>query len=315
LISQERPSFRQTGSFVTPGNTIGLQVWVQGGLLRPAWAALCGALASGGLTLSAQPLLRLALLGFLVDVLWGGLWAALITIDWATPLRQWKDWHRGTPVNLLPYTSPQGPAGRLARTWGHLKSWWQTALKPTAGPTIVGLILLLPLVLVSAGLLGSGPLLLTLAALALLQLTFALQGDDGGAASFSRGLFQAALPWLAGHVLFAPLAWPSVLLALAYGLTWAGGVRLSQGRAGLATWNLGQALALIVLLAVRQPLLAGIAALLWLGQAVAQPALFDAQTGNLDSAAAGRFLHFAQFWLMAAMFLAAVGVRLASQGG
>jgi hypothetical protein len=69
------------------------------------------------------------------------------------------------------------------------------------------------------------------------------------------------------------------------------------------------------LLAVRQPVLAGIVALLWLGQAIAQPALFDAQTGDLDSAAASRFLHFAQFWLMAAMLLAATGVRLASQGG
>ncbi len=44
------------------GNPVRFQVWLRRGLLRPAWVALCGALASGGLALQAEPLLQLALL-------------------------------------------------------------------------------------------------------------------------------------------------------------------------------------------------------------------------------------------------------------
>jgi hypothetical protein len=64
------------------GSPIRIQVWLHFGLLRPAWAGFCGALASGELTASTEPLLRLALLAFLVAVAWGGLWSALAATDW-----------------------------------------------------------------------------------------------------------------------------------------------------------------------------------------------------------------------------------------
>jgi hypothetical protein len=275
------------------------------------WTALCGALASGGVTLLAAPLLRLALLALLVDVVWGGLWSALMATDWATSLRCWRNWRRGTPVRLLPYTSPDGPAGRLARSLGHLRSWWAESAGPTLGPTLAGLALLLPLALVVAGVLGVRPLLVTLLAITLLQFIFAWTGGDERPVPGPQALYEITLPWLAGHVLFAPPALPSIALALAYALSYAGGLRLAQTWPGLARWNLGQIAAAVVLVAVRQPTAAGVVGLLFMGQAMLQPGLFDEEADQVDPTAAARFLRWAQPWLMGAMLVAAWGVRIA----
>lgn len=297
------------------GSPIRFQVWLRQGALGPAWAALCGALASGGLALTIQPLLRLALLVFLVDVIWGGLWSALAVTDWAAPLRQWQSWHHGPPVSVLPYTTPDGPAGRLARTCGHLSNWWTNLLRPALGPTLAGLALLLPLALIVAGVLGERPLLLTLAALTLLQFIVVWSGGDARPVPGPQALFEVTLPWLAGHVLFDSLTTLSVLLALGYALTYAGGLRLAQDQPGLARWNLGQVAAVVVLVIWHQPVTAGIAGLLFVSQAIAQPGLFDGQNKEVEPAAAARFLRLAQLWLMAAMLVAAWGARAAVAGG
>jgi hypothetical protein len=89
-IGQQRQNPNRVEQGPDLGSPIRLQVWPRQGLLRPAWAALCGALASGSFTLALEPLLQLTLLVFLVDVVWGGLWSALAATDWATPLRRWQ---------------------------------------------------------------------------------------------------------------------------------------------------------------------------------------------------------------------------------
>ncbi len=299
-----------TGQQSVLGKPLRFQVWLRRGLLRPAWVALCGALASGGLVWATEPLLQLALLVFLVDVVWGGLWLALVETDWATPLRRWQNWDHGSPVRFLPYSLSKGPAGRLAQTLGHLNSWWDDLLQPTLGPTLIGLALLLPLALVIAGILGSRPLMLTLIAITTLQFIIAWSGGDARAVPVLQALFEIALPWLAGHALFAQLTAPSTLLALSYALACAGGLRLAQGRPGLARWNLGQVVAVIVLVACRQPVAAGIAGLLFVGQSVAQPGLFAIETGEIETAAVAPFLHFSQSWLTLAMLAAAWGCKL-----
>ncbi len=303
-----------TGQQSILGKHIRFQDWLLRGLLRPAWVALCGALASGGLVWATEPLLQLALLVFLVDVVWGGLWLALVETDWATPLRRWQDWDHGSPVRFLPYTLSKGPAGRLAQTCGHLHSWWDDLLQPTLGPTLIGLALLLPLALVIAGILGSRPLMLTLIAITSLQLIIAWSGGDARAVPVPQALFEIALPWLAGHALFAQYTIPSTLLAFSYALACAGALRLAQGRPGLARWNLGQIVAVIVLVASRQPVAAGVAGLLFIGQGFAQPRLFVVETGEIETVAVAPFLRFTQFWLMLAMLVAAWGCRLGIGG-
>jgi hypothetical protein len=297
------------------GSPIRFKVWLRYGLLRPAWAALCGALASGGMTLSTEPLLQLAILMFLVDVIWGGLWSGLAATDWATPLYRWQSWRRGNPVRLLPYTSPNAPAGHFARTWGQLRSWWHELAQPSLGPTLSALVLLLPLALVIAALLGVLPFLITLAAIALLQILFAITGGDAHPQPSPQALFEISLPWLAGHALFAAPTLASALVALAYGLSYAGGLRLTQNQPGLARWNLGQIIAVVVLVVLHQPVAAGIAGLLFLVQALLEPGLFDEETEQVIPAAVARFLRSARPWLMAAMLVTAWGLGAASSGG
>jgi hypothetical protein len=246
---------------------------------------------------------------FLVDMIWGGLWSALAATDWATQLQQWKRWYRGQPVRFLPYTSSNGSAGRLAHTLGNLRCWWKEASGPILGPTLAAVGLLLPLAVIISGLLGTRPLVVTLAAIALLQFIFTWTNGDARAVPGPQAVFDIALPWIAGQVLFGPLTLPSTILALAFTLSYFGGLRLSQTGDGLGRWNLGQVVVIAVLVASRQPLAAGIVGLLLFGQAAFQPGLFDAETEEIDPDKAVRFVRFAQYWLMAGMLAAAWGIR------
>ena len=92
--------------------------------LGPAWAALCGALASGDFDWrQGEAWLKFAVLILLVNVGWGGLWAALGSADWAATLVRWREWCSGDPVAALPYTLPGSPGDRVSRWVGQLRVW------------------------------------------------------------------------------------------------------------------------------------------------------------------------------------------------
>jgi hypothetical protein len=179
---------------------------------------------------------------------------------------------------------------------------------PTLGPTLTGLVLLLPLAIVVAGVLGVRPLLITLVAITLVQFVFVRTGGDMKPMPGAQATIEIMLPWMAGHAIFNQLTLPSFFLALAFSLSYAGGLRMVQNQPGLARWNLGQILAVTVLIATHQPLAAGIAGVLFVGQATIQPGLFDIETDQVERGAAIRFLRNIQPWLMATMFVAAWGV-------
>ena len=88
--------------------------------LCPAWAALCGVVASGGFAWQGEGWSRLALLILLVDGGWGTLWTALGSTNWAAALHQWRTWEFGERTPKPPYTLPDSPgdrdAGRRPRT-------------------------------------------------------------------------------------------------------------------------------------------------------------------------------------------------------
>ena len=70
--------------------------------LTPAWATLCGIVASEGFAWRAgSDWLRLVFLLLLTDGVWGTLWAALASTDWASPIGRWRHWRaRASPVTL-----------------------------------------------------------------------------------------------------------------------------------------------------------------------------------------------------------------------
>lgn len=296
-----------------PGGSVLFHAQLRRNLFRPAWAALCGALASGGLAFESEPLLRLGLMLFLVDLLWGGLWSALASTDWANPLRHWRNWRHGQPAHFIPYAAPEGPAGRLAETQGQLKSWWSVELGMTRGSILAGLVLTLALSLLLSAMLGDRLLLLTLAAISLSQLVFVLTSGDARPLPEIQAVLEVGLAWLAGHVLFEPVSNPSLFLALFYTLAYAGGLGLVAGKGGLTLWNLGQAGAIVTLIALRQPWLAGVAGMSFIVQAVPQAEVADRihwahETGEPEEADSLTlaYLRYAQPWLMVAMLLAGI---------
>jgi hypothetical protein len=198
---------------------------------------------------------------------------------------------------------------------GQLRCWWEELARPNLGPTLSALVLLLLLAALIAALLGVLPLLITLAAIALLQLVFALAGGNGRPFPGPQALFEITLPWLAGHALLAIPTLVSAVVALAFGVSYAGGLRMTQDRPGLARWNLGQIVAVVLLVALRQPVAAGIVGLLLLVQALVEPGLFDEETDQVNTTAAARFLRSAQPWLMAAMIVTAWGLGAVNKGG
>jgi len=280
-----------TASHPASGGLIRLQARLTNPIawLGPAWAALCGVVASGGFGWQGQDLLRLALLILLVDGGWGTLWAALGSTDWATPLRRWRNWRFGEPVPPPPYTLPDSPGDRASRWLGQLRAWWRDVLWPTCGPALSAIAVALPVTAVLGAVLGPELLLLSLAALAVMQLSMAWGWSDA--------VVTVMFPWLAGHVVFGPLTPGSAGLALAFTLAWG-----ANRRAGSA-WGrwlgvMAQLVAAALLITLHHPLAAGVLALLLTPQLALFPWLRRGQP-------APWYVRHTRPWLMAALLVAA----------
>ncbi len=254
----------------------------------PAWAVACGALASGALSFSPSVLLRLALILLLVEAGWGTLWGALATTDWAGPLRRWRHWRLGDSLPLLPYAQPDSPAYRFARWLGQLRAWGETVFLPVAGRGLGAATAGLLLSLLVAAAIGPGVVLLTLAAVALMELAVVLDDGQGHPASAWDGVTRLGLPWLVGHLAFAPATLPSLVAAAAFALAVAG--------RGPGTWIAGQAVAALLFLPLHQPLMVLLLAFLLFPQW-----LLMVWAGNPVS----NWAHRVWPWLAAAMLLVA----------
>lgn len=291
----------KTPSHIPTGGLIWLQARVTDpdliAWLVPGWAALCGVIASDGL---GGRWLRLALLILLVDGGWGTLWGALTNTDWLTPLRRWRKaspWQACEPVGALPYTLPHSPAGRAARWLGQLRNWWREELRPTHSAAVSAVIVALPVTLVLGMALGPRLLLLSLAALAVMQMGLVWKGDRAAFAPGWDAVVSVMLPWLAGHVAFGALTPRSIALATAFALAWGGSWRTESLGGRLLTVG-GQTLAAALLISAKQPLAAGASLLLLFPQMILLPWLRRGQSISW-------YVRHARPWLMAAMLIAA----------
>ena len=225
--------------------------------LGPTWAIICGVAASGRFNWEGPQWLRLALLILLVDGGWGSLWTALAATDWATPLRRWREWDENRPTTALPYTLPDAPGGRLSHFVGKLRAWWSHVLWPRCSSALLVIVTALPMAALLATILGPELLLLSLAALALMQLGVIW---DGGSTAVPPGwdaVIAVALPWLAGHAAFGPITLPSAGLALLFALAWGKTWSVGSGWGRILTVG-SQLLAMASLIILRRPLAAGV---------------------------------------------------------
>jgi hypothetical protein len=265
--------------------------------LGPAWATLCGAVASGSFDWQGQSWLRLALVILLVDGGWGTLWTALGGTNWATPLRRWRNWHFGEPLATPPYTLPGSPGDRASRWLGQLRAWWRDIFWPTCGPAFSAIAIALPVTVVLGALLGTEVVLLSVAALAMMQLGMAWEGGRGSIAPKWDAFIAVTLPWLAGHVACGPLTLRSAGLALAFALAWGAAWRANSPWE--RTLEIGaQSLAAALLVALQQPLAAGGLVLLLAPQLALLPWLQRGQSVSW-------YVRYTRPWLMVAMLIAA----------
>lgn len=283
---------------------------VSGGLIRlqarltnlvawpgPAWAGLCGVVASGGFGWQGGDFLRLALLILLVDGGWGTLWAALGSTNWATPLRRWRKWHYGDPLRRLPYTLPGSPGDRASRWLGQLHAWWRDVFWPTCGAAFSAIAIALPVTVVLGALLGQELLLLSAAAFAAMQLGVAWEGGQGNVAPGWDAVVAVTLPWLAGHAAFGSLTLSSVGMALVFALAWGSAWRAGSTW-GCTLWVGAQLLAAALLAALYHPLAAGFLLLLLVPQLALLPWLRRSQPASW-------YVRHTRPWLMVAMLVAA----------
>lgn len=257
----------------------GRLIRLQGRLARPfwgllgIWAALCGALASHGFGWSGEDLLALALVLLLADLGWGTLWDLMVGIDWFGALCGGWPPRRPAFVPRLPYTQPGSPGWRLWRLARRLVGWWRETFWPAAGAALLGALAAVLLTIALSFVLPASLRRLNAALVVLVGLG-AAQRRWGREPLAGEAFAQVGLGWLAGHLAFADMTLNSFLVALGFVIAAWGSLRMVRGQsAALALLNGGQVAVAAVLVAVRQPLLAGAVGALILGQVALQPAL------------------------------------------
>ena len=272
--------------------------------LGPAWAALCGAVASGWLMLSGQNLLFLLIVLFLADALWGTLWHLIAERDWFVSSVNQHSQSQEASLTVLPYTAPGSPSHRIYSRLGRMLAWWRAVFWPRQGPAFVGLVVALPLTLVLAIILGQRVILLTSAALAIVVLALLGARRHSAPPLSLRAILEMGFAWLAGHIAFGPLTLWSFLLAVFYTVAYHGCLKLAtnSGKRWLTLLKVSQAAVIALVIFLRQPVVAGVVGLLLLPQMLLQPFLSQGEAELWYLRRTGPFL-------MAGMLLAALAIR------
>lgn len=189
----------------------------------------------------------------LVEAGWQSVWRPLASTDWFTLFHRWHNRQARGPLPKLPYTQAGSPAHRLAGWLARLSAWARGVLVPAAGLTLRRMLASAVLSLALGAALGPPLLALTVGVLALALLAVVLDRGRGRVGSGWDGLLGLGLSWLAGHLAFAPLNFPSLVLAAAFSLT-AGGAGCRRRSLGQALWTGGQALVAALFVLLRRPL-------------------------------------------------------------
>jgi chlorophyll synthase len=271
--------------------------------LGPAWAALCGAVASGWLTLSGQNLLVLLIALFMADALWGTLWHLITETDWLVS-SNWRSQAQEASLTALPYTARGSPSHRIFSWLGRRLAWWRAVFWPRQGPAFAGLVVVLPLTLILAVILGQRVIILTLAALAIMVLALLRARRHSGPPSSLRAILEMGFAWLAGHTAFGPLTLWSFLLATLYTVVYHSCLKLATngGKRWPTLLKVSQIVVIALLVFLRQPIVAGVVGLLLLLQMLLQPFLDQSEVELWYLRRTGPFL-------MAGMLLAALAIR------
>lgn len=273
--------------------------------IGPAWATLCGALASGAFSLSGETLLRIVIAIILTDPILGAWRAAWVNTDWRAPLRVWEP----TPTRswmLLPYARLNSPAARLSQWISSRAKFWRSAVWPQVGLAlstllVSGLIALSVALVLDSSPFGRGPFFFTVLALVLGPVEAELGSRKTG--QWARALLEVGAAWLIGNAALATPTLESVLAALFLSFAYRGLLTLTTSRdVGFAISNVSQILVSALLVARGAILNAGFIGLGLVAQVLWQAAA--RRVAEFDTA----YLPRVQWVLLLVMLVAALGV-------
>ena len=231
--------------------------------LGPAWAALCGAIGSGGLLWRGQSILVLVLSILLCDALIGA-WRSL----WLH-----ADWRVALPRNLanaqiwmrLSDDVPNGFFSRLSRDVSRRLAFMRNVIWPLVDSEIIGMLIAGILAVCIAAMLGQTTLVLVSIAMimALIEGEVIVDRRMG-----LRSLIEVALPWLIAQSAFGYFSWLSLLFALLFTMIYRAllGLTIAQQDRWLVWNNLPQIIIILLLIGTSTPIGAAIVALGLLGQ-------------------------------------------------
>lgn len=232
-------------------------------LLGPAWAVLCGAIASGGLLVKSQSFLFVVLLLLLCDALLGA-WRA-----------RWlhADWRNAVPHNLaraqiwlaLPDDSAESLPTRIVRFVSRRIRFVRSVIWPLIDSEIIGMLVAGVLAVCIAIVLGVLPTILTGLALLLALIEGQLEIKTG---AILRAIFEMTLPWLIASSALGTLSWLSFAFVAGFTLVYVALLDLSSTRKErrIVLSNLTQLAIILLLIATNTPAGAGIVALGLLAQ-------------------------------------------------
>ncbi len=263
--------------------------------LSPAWAVLCGLIASSAFGWTGRDVLIAALTVIIADGAWATQWWGLVETDWRQLFAEWDgiDVQRSAPSLAL----RGSPADRSQHNLVRLRLWWQSGGRDQAGTPLLSALTALVLGALLSAVIGWQALILTIAAVALTQIALILR-LQGRASNWLHGFLAIGLAWLLGHAAFGELTGLSVLAAVIFSLTDAALLDLAQGTVMRRRWLLPQIVLVIVLILLQQPI-----------AVVALIALLSAQALLATVMHSRDFARAAQWWLMLAMLVVALGIR------
>jgi len=282
---------------IETGQLIRLQIPIRARTLwlSPAWAGVCGIIASSAFVWTGRDVLIGALALVVVDGAWATVWWGLVDTDWRSLFVSW-DTFDVTHVETT-WGAMGSSAARSQHGFARLRLWWQVIGKERAGSPILSAIFSAALACLLSAVIGAVAIGLTLAALALTQIGLILR-VHGRMVNWLHGFVDVGLAWLLGHAAFGQLTLLSALTALIFSFSYAAVLDVPQRGVHQRRWLIPQLIMVVILVLLQQPF----AALALFAMLIAQTSLSTALHG-LD------FARTAQVWLMLSMLIAALGIR------
>lgn len=171
----------------------------------PLWAAFCGAVASGSFVWGADQIARLILVLALADPLLANLCRLSFDMDWPRDSGGAREGTAIPDVMGLPYTEVGSPAHRLGRFLGRAFAWWRRVFCSETAWMASGIVfqggamvaIALALEPPAGWAVGGG--------LGLIGMALLVARRSPAVAAVVRDAVEVGVPWLVGHLVFAPL--------------------------------------------------------------------------------------------------------------